>query len=167
MMRLGAIQCLSNSTHLITVTPSDIQSLRSTLSIVCYTSAIPNPLAQHQYQDALVQYTQGYNIGQRSDAAKLMLNIKLECSMGYSQHFQSYNSCAIDLMLNKKYHNSCAPGITPNTSHKSIMHPIFCTIHHNNHLSIYIRDNDIIINLVHRGLFPVQRQQYFSIMVYA
>ena len=69
-----------------------------------------------------------------------------------------HNSCAPDLMLNTKYHNSCAPGITPNTSHKSIMHPVFCIIHHNNHLSIYIRDNGITINLVHRGLCPVQRQ---------
>ena len=46
-MKFGAIQSLPNSTPLITVTPSAIQILCSTLSIGCYTSVIPKPIAQH------------------------------------------------------------------------------------------------------------------------
>ena len=63
-----------------------IQSLCSTLSNEHYPSAIPEPFTQHQYQDAFVQYTQGYN-SQISDAPKLMINIMLECSWDFSQQF--------------------------------------------------------------------------------
>ena len=83
---VGVIESLSNSTPLIKVTPGVIQILCSTLSKWHYTSAILEPLAQHQYYDAFVQYTQGYN-GQISDSPELMLNIMLECSKAYSQQF--------------------------------------------------------------------------------
>ena len=106
-----------------------------------------------------------------------MLNINLECSRDYSQHFQSYNSCALELKLNTKSHNSsaleltlntifhnscvleltlntkfhhlCASWFTPNTLLNSIMHSVLCTFHHNNHLSICIKVNHII-HQVHR-----------------
>ena len=69
-----------------------------------------------------------------------------------------YNSCAPELMLNKIFHNSCVPyialntkshhlcssGFIPNTLCNSIMHSIFCTFHHNNHLIICIKVNHII-----------------------
>ena len=108
-----------------------------------------------------------------------MLNINLEFSKVYSQHFQSYKSCVLELMLNTKSHNSCAPelmintifynscvpefvlntkyhhlcvsGFTPNTLYNSIMHSVFCTFCYNNHLSICIKVNHII-HQVHRTM---------------
>ena len=47
MMKVGAIQSLSNSTPLIIVTPSAIKSLYSTLINKRYTSAITEHFSQH------------------------------------------------------------------------------------------------------------------------
>ena len=132
-----------------------------------------------------------------------MLNIKLECSRDYFQHFQSYNSCvpelslntksnhscspeltlntkfnhscALNLALNTKSHHSCTSGITPNTLYKSIMHSLFCTLHHNNHLSICIKVNFRIhpvhrtktIIFVHQGPCPTYTIAYMIIKTYA
>ena len=47
MVRVGTIQIHYHSTHLISVNPSAIQILISTLLIGHYTSAIPEPFSQH------------------------------------------------------------------------------------------------------------------------
>ena len=118
-----------------------------------------------------------------------MLNINLECSRAYARHFQSYNSCYLELMLNTKSHNSCAPelvlntksnrscvpdlafntkyhhscalGSMPNTLQNSIMHSVFYTFYHNNHLSICIEGNHIIF--VHMGACPTYTISYIII----
>ena len=69
---------------------------------------------------------------QRCDAWDIMVNINMECSRVYAQHFQLYFHVFQSFMLNRKckysrapksfpqhktYHRSCASGSTPNTKH--------------------------------------------------
>ena len=140
MMKVGSIQSLFNSTPLIKLTPSAIQSLCSIVSNACYTSSIPNPFAQQQYQDAFVQYTQGYN-NQRSDVPDLMLTTMLECSRAYAQHFhpllvgvtyvlQSLHST--HSLITHMLHVLCP------THHKNqSCISFFYTIHHKKIISVY------------------------------
>ena len=162
MMKVGVIRSLSNSTPLIKVSLSAIQSLCSTLSNGRYTNAIPQPFSQHQYQDAFLQYTQGYN-GKRSNALELMLNIMLECSRAYAQlfilyflwlpmfsrayaqHIESHNHVLQGLCLTllpfSCWGHLCAPEVTLNTQSHNLcvygfIHKICYNINGNVHLKI-------------------------------
>ena len=83
--------CFHSEVILIfSVTPNVYQSPYSMLIIGSYKhSAIPELSLNPKCQDVLVQYTQGYN-DQGSDALEIMLNINMECSRAYVQHFQLY-----------------------------------------------------------------------------
>ena len=85
------------------VTPSTYQSQYSMLITGSYKhSAIPELSHNTKCQDALVQYTQGYN-GQRSDVLELMININMEWSRAYAQHCQLYFHVFQRFMLNTKH----------------------------------------------------------------
>ena len=140
MMRVNDIQSISKSTPLIKVTPSAIRRLCSTLSNGNYGSAIPAHFSQHQYQDAFVQYNQGYN-GQRSDAPELILNIMLECSRDYAQHFYPLLARFTYVLQSLRSTHSLVAhvlhGLCPTHHRNQSCISVFCTIHHKNIISVY------------------------------
>ena len=99
------------------VTPSAYQSPYSTLITGSYKhSAIPELLLNTKCQDVLVRYTQGYN-GQGFDAPDLMLNINMECSKAYAQHFQLYFHVFHSFTLNTNVSTHVIQSLSLNTKH--------------------------------------------------
>ena len=140
MIKVGSIWSISNTTPLIKVTPSPIQIICSTLSNGRYTIAIQQHFSQHQYQNAFVQYTQRYN-GQRSDSLELMLNIMLEWSRAYGQHFYPLlvwvtyvlqSLCSTHSLI-----THVLQGLCPTHHRNKFCISIFCTINHKNIISVY------------------------------
>ena len=99
------------------VTHSAYQSPYSTPRARSYKhSAIPELLLNTKCQDVLVRYTQEYN-GQGSDAPELMLNINIECSRAYAQHFQLYFHVFQSFMLNTNVSTHVLQSVSLNTKH--------------------------------------------------
>ena len=102
------------------VTLSAYQSPYSTLITSIYKhSAILELLINTKCQDVVVRYTQGYN-GQGSDAPELMLNINMESSRDYAQHFQLSFHVFQSFSPNTKVSTHVLQSSSLNTIHQSL-----------------------------------------------
>ena len=149
---------------LFSVIPSTYQSPYSTLITWSYKhSAIPELSLNTKCQDVLVRYTQGYN-GQRFDALELMLNINMECSRAYAQHFQLYFHVFQSFMLSTNVSTLVFQILLLNTKHlidhvlqgrrpaRNISSIMCFRVHsqHNQHIYTYISSKI--------GLHPIYKQ---------
>ena len=102
---------------IFSVIPSAYHSPYSMLITGSYKdSAIPELSLNTKCQDVLARYTQGYN-GQVSNAPDLMLNINMELSRAYAQHFQLYFHVFQIFMLNTNVSTHVLQSLSLNTKH--------------------------------------------------
>ena len=141
------------------VTPRAYQTRYSMLITGSYKhSAILELSLNTKCQDVHVRYTQRYN-GQRSDAPELMLNINMEFSRAYTQHFQLYFSFVPKLYAQHKCKYSCAP--EPLAQHKNLIDHVFqgpCPTQtfHQSCASGSMPNTNIYIHIYHQQLDYVQ-----------
>ena len=128
-MQFESLSLNTNARMYLYNTPRDTMSKDPMFHNLCSTSIWNAP-------GIMPNTSNSYN----SCALELMLNMTSHnsCAPELALNTKSNHSCDLELALNTKSHHSCASVSTTNTLYNSIMHSVFCTFYHHNHLSICI-----------------------------